>query len=51
VTLALVRRLHDSGTGRTWDRVFLFSVEKPEDFDAAEAWLNEHYPITRADGR
>ena len=47
VNAVYVRRLHDSETGRTWDRVFLFPVDAPEDFEAAEAWLNEHYPLSK----
>lgn len=46
-----VRRLHDLETGRTWDRVFLFDVNAPEDFEAAEAWLDEHYPLSEEDDR
>lgn len=46
VNAVYIRRLHDPLTGRTWDRVFLFPVDKPEDFEAAEAWLNEHYPVS-----
>lgn len=51
VRAVYVRRLHDLETGRTWDRVFLFDVNAPEDFEAAEAWLDEHYPLSEEDDR
>jgi len=41
---AYVRPMHDPETGRAWERVFLFEINATEDFDAAEAWLDEHYP-------
>lgn len=47
VNAVFVRRIHDLKTGRIWDRVFLFPVEGPEDFEAAEAWLNKNYPLTK----
>jgi hypothetical protein len=43
--------MQDLETGREWERVFLFGVEKPEDIAAAEAWLEEHYPAEKEGGQ
>lgn len=45
--VAFVRPMHDPETGREWERVFLFEVESAEDIDAAEAWLEKHYPAEK----
>jgi hypothetical protein len=41
--------MHDPETGREWERVFLMDVETPEDIDATEEWLEEHYPASKED--
>lgn len=42
--VAFVRPMQDPETGLEWERVFLFEVESAEEIDAAEAWVEEHYP-------
>lgn len=43
--------MQDPETGREWERVFLVEVESAEDIDAAEAWLEEHYPASKEGGQ
>jgi NDP-sugar pyrophosphorylase family protein len=42
--------MHDPDTGREWERVFLFTVDTPEDIEDAEAWLRENYPPSEEEG-
>lgn len=51
VIIAFVQPMHDPETGREWERVFLFGVEKTEDIAAAEAWLEKHYPDSMEGGQ
>lgn len=51
VIVAFVRPMHDPATGREWERVFFFEVESAEDIEAAEAWLEEHYPDGKEGGQ
>lgn len=47
VTVAFIQPMKDPGTGREWERVFLFEVENEEDIAAAEAWLERNYPPSK----
>jgi len=51
VVIAFIQPMEDPETGRNWERVFLFGVETPEDIEAAEAWLEEHYPDSKEGGQ
>lgn len=51
VTVAFVRTIYDPETGRERKRVFFFEVESAEDIEAAEAWLEEHYPDGKDGGQ
>lgn len=51
VIVAFVRPMQDPETGREWERVFLVEVESAEEIDAAEAWLEEHYPASKEGGQ
>tara|TARA_R100000406_G_scaffold29621_1_gene19183 strand:- start:499 stop:630 length:132 start_codon:yes stop_codon:yes gene_type:complete len=43
--------MRDPETGREWERVFFFEVESDDDMAAAEAWLEENYPLSKEEGQ